>query len=442
MTSWSIRRWLNSIIEELKGWVRSGWREQSTAERIVTVILGVMIVGGFIIRVQGVASPPSFTFDEEPFVRNAHNYALGLADTNDHPPFGKMLIGVGMTLFGFNSLGWRFIPLCFGLQTVVLSYWLGRVVFQSKRAGWMAAAFLAADGFFISYSRSGLLDGTMITLVLWSLVAAAVAQTWRGVVVSAILVGLAMSVKWSGMFVVLPAAAVLVLMRRVDQRTVLLYALAPAVHFLVWTGALGLTGQANSIPATWKVMHDLYVHHLDLGHYKNELSSSWWGWPILRKPVVIKLSDAGMLKRYSSSVGNLVFWCVVTLSAVGLPLLSLYLVLRTKFKRFWLEYLGADLTKSMLVMLLGWYAFIVPWIATSSTRGNYTFSHYYLPCYGFGLIMLAGFVAFLEHKRPRWVLNFLGLALIVSVYYAPVWGEFPMTTAAANHRLFITSWRP
>jgi len=442
MTSWSIRRWLRSIIEEFKGWVRSGWRQQSTAERIVTVILGIMIVGGFIIRVQGVASPGSYTFDEEPFVRNAHNYALGLADTNDHPPFGKMLIAVGMTLFGFNSLGWRFMPLCFGLQTIVLAYWIGRVVFQSKRAGWMAAAFLAADGFCISYSRSGLLDGTMLTLVLWSLVAAAVAQTWRGVVVSAILVGLAMSVKWSGMFVVLPAAAVIVLMRRVDQRTVLLYALAPAVHFLVWTGALGLTGQANSIPATWKVMYDLYVHHLDLGHYKNDLSSSWWGWPILRKPIVIKLSDAGMLKRYSSSVGNLILWCIVTLSAVGLPLLSLYLVLRTKFKRFWLEYLGADLTKSMLVMLLGWYAFIVPWIATSSTRGKYTFSHYYLPCYGFGLIMLAGFVAFLEHKRPRWIANFLGLVLIVSIYYAPVWGEFPITSAAANHRLFITSWRP
>jgi dolichyl-phosphate-mannose--protein O-mannosyl transferase len=107
-----------------------------------------------------------------------------------------------------------------------------------------------------------------------------------------------------------------------------------------------------------------------------------------------------------------------------------------------MESLGSELTKSILVMLLGWYSFIVPWIATSSTRGNYTFSHYYLPCYMFGLVMLAGLVAYLERRRPRWIVNYLGLALIVSIYYAPVWGEFPMTTAAANRRLFIPSWRP
>ena len=442
MTSWSIRDWCRSIVDDVKRWVLTSWNEQSTVERAITIILGVMIVGGLIIRVQGVATPASFTFDEEPFVKNAHNYALGLPDTNDHPPFGKMLIGLGMTIFGFNSLGWRFIPLCFGLQTVVLSYWLGRTIFRDKRAGWMAAAFIAADGFFISYSRSGLLDGTMVTLILWSLVAAVSASTWRGVIVSAILIGLATSIKWIAIVAGLPAAVAILVMRRVDPRMVLWLGLAPLVHFLVWTGALGMTGKANDYQATWTVMKDLFVHHLDLGHYKNELSSSWWGWPILRKPVVIKLSDAGALKRYSSSVGNLVFWCTVTISAVAIPLLTLFILARTKLKRFWLEFFGPQLTKSVLVMLLGWYTFIVPWIATSSTRGKYTFSHYYLPSYAFGVIMWAGILAYLERKRPNWAVGFIGLALAVSIYYAPVWGEFPMTTAAANHRLFIVSWRP
>jgi dolichyl-phosphate-mannose--protein O-mannosyl transferase len=442
MTSLSIRAWLISLRDDLKRWVRTAWGEQSTVERLVTVFLGVMIVGGLIIRVQGVAAPTSFTFDEEPFVKNAHNYALGLADTNDHPPLGKLLIGVGLTLFGFNSLGWRFIPLCFGLQTVILAYWLGRALFRDKRAGWMAAAFIAADGFFISYSRSGLLDGTMLTLILWSVVAAVCAQTWRGVLVSAILIGLATTVKWSGIFAGVPAAAAILVMRRVDRRMVLLLGFAPLVHFLAWTGALALTGQPNDYQATWKVMKDLYLHHLDLGHYKNELSSWWWGWPILKKPIVIKLSDEGALKRYSSSVGNLVFWAIVTISALSLPLVTLYVLARTKLKRFWLEVLGPDVTKAMLVMLLGWYSFILPWVATSSTRGKYTFSHYYLPCYMFGLVGLAGVVAYLERRRPRVIAYLIGFALAVSIFYAPVWGEFPMTTAAANHRLFIVSWRP
>ena len=46
----------------------------------------------------------------------------------------------------------------------------------------MAAAFVAADGFFISYSRSGLLDGMMISFMLWGMVAAVGARTWKGVI--------------------------------------------------------------------------------------------------------------------------------------------------------------------------------------------------------------------------------------------------------------------
>lgn len=442
MTSWSIVDWYKDTVTALKQDVRASWQAQSRAERITTIFLLFMIVGGVILRIQGVGTPPSFTFDEEPFVKNAHNYAVGLPDTNDHPPLGKIFIGFGMTLFGFNSSGWRFIPLCFGVQTVLLSYWLGRVVFGDRRAGLMAAAFIAADGFFISYSRSALFDGMMVSLALWGVLMAIAAQTWRGVVASAVLIGLSTSIKWSGIFAIAPAGIALLMQRRVRFASTLLLGLAPCVHVLIWMGALAMTGQKSDVASTLGVMKGLYIHHLDLGHYKNDLSSWWWGWPILWKPVVVKLSDVGLRKRYSSSVGNLLFWCCVTLSMLTIPLLTLYVAARTRLKRFWLEYFGKNLTKSALLMVLGWYAFILPWVATSSTRGKYTFSHYYLPCYAFGLIFLAGVASYIERKRPGWIVGFVGLALLVSIYYAPVWGEFPMSSAAANHRLFIHSWRP
>ena len=46
---------------------------------------------------------------------------------------------------------------------------------------------MAADGFFISYSRSGLLDGMMISFMLWGMVAALGARTWRGVLAAGVL---------------------------------------------------------------------------------------------------------------------------------------------------------------------------------------------------------------------------------------------------------------
>ena len=56
--------------------------------------------------------------------------------------------------------------------------------------------------------------------------------------------------------------------------------------------------------------------------------------------------------------------------------------------------------------------------------------------------MLAGFAAHLEKKHGKLIAGYIGLALAVSIFYAPVWGEFSLSTAAANHRLWFVTWRP
>ena len=422
--------------------VRQTWLDMTTAERLVTVFLGIMIVGGAFLRIRDPAWPNWFTFDEEPFVKNAHSYALAVADNNDHPPFGKMLIAVGMLLFGYNSLGWRFVPLVFGLQTVCLAYWLGLVVFGSKRAGWMAAAFVAAYGFFISYSRSGLLDGMMISFMLWGMVAALGARTWRGVVAAGILIGFSTSVKWSGAMTAIPAAVGILLLRRTSIFSVLWLGIVPVVHTLIWMAALRLTGKPSDPVATWKVIIGLYKHHLDLGHYKNDLSSPWYGWPILMHPVVIKLSTSGLKSRYSSSVGNLILWATTDLLLIAIPIITLVVAIRTRFRRYWLMILDAPTMRGVLLMLVGWFAFMAPWLATRSTRGNYTFSHYYLPCYAFLLVMLGGLAANLERKYPKVITTYVAVALAMAIFFAPVWGEFPLSTTAANMRLWFPKWRP
>jgi dolichyl-phosphate-mannose-protein mannosyltransferase len=421
--------------------LREAWLAMSVAERLVTVFIVIMIVGGVLIRIQDPAWPTWFTFDEEPFVKNAHSYALAVADNNDHPPFGKMLIAVGMLLFGYNSLGWRFVPLLFGLQSVCLAYWLGRVVFGNKRAGWMAAAFMAADGFFISYSRSGLLDGMMISFMLWGMVAALGARTWRGVLAAGVLIGLSTSVKWSGAMTAIPAAVGILMMRRVSIFSVLWLGVIPVVHTLIWMGALRLTGKASDPVSTWKVIIGLYKHHLDLGHYKNDLSSPWYGWPILMHPVVIKASTSGLKSRSSSSVGNLISWAMSDLLLVAIPITTLVIAIRTRFRRYWLTMLDAPTMRGVLLMLVGWFAFMAPWLATRSTRGNYTFSHYYLPCYAFLLVMLGGLAAHLERKYPKVITTYVGLVLVMAIFFAPVWGEFSLSATATNMRLWFPAWR-
>ena len=67
------------------------WAAMSAPERFVTVCLGGHDRRRRLDSHPGLPWPTWFTFDEEPFVKNAHNYALGLPDNNDHPPFGKLL---------------------------------------------------------------------------------------------------------------------------------------------------------------------------------------------------------------------------------------------------------------------------------------------------------------------------------------------------------------
>ena len=172
------------------------WVALDRTRRNTSLLLACMIVGGVILRIQGIGFPARFTFDEQFYGPTSHHFLLGVPDIHDyHPPLGKLFGTIGLLLFGFNSVGWRFSYLCFGLQTIIIAFWLAREIFQSRRAGWLAAAFVAADGFFIAYSRAGLIDGMLTCMVLWSLLAVVTARTWRGVAVAAIFIGIATSIK-------------------------------------------------------------------------------------------------------------------------------------------------------------------------------------------------------------------------------------------------------
>jgi dolichyl-phosphate-mannose--protein O-mannosyl transferase len=423
----------------------AAWASASQTERATAVILGLMIVGGIVIRIRAIWYPTTFTFDEPFFVPNAHNYLLGLKDTNDHPPLFKMFMSVGILLLGFNSAGWRFPALCFGILSILLAYWLGKAYFRSARAGLMAAAFVAADGFFISYSRVGLMDGDLTCLLFWTMLAAVTARTWRGVLVTGFLIGIAASVKWSGVFIVIPAVVTMLLVGRVPFWSLLILAVAPMVQAGVWLLALRVSGEPTDLASLWQLVRGLVKKHVEMNHDTNPLNSSWYSWIIFYRPVIIKNTTHGLHKYYASTVGNPVFWIAVDLFLVWsfIQLVARATAggggIRLRMARLKNFLVGKPVGKPILLTLLGWAALLVPW---AILRNKYSFLHYYLPSYGFALLTLGGLMAFIERKRPRTVLIFVGLALVVAIYFAPIWGEFSIREYAVNRRLIPPTWRP
>jgi dolichyl-phosphate-mannose-protein mannosyltransferase len=434
-----------ALAAAVQEWRRS-WQALSRAQRATTVILSSMIVAGIVLRVRGIAFPPRFTFDEHHFVPNARRYLLGEIDDNDHPPLGKLLIAVGILLFGDNPVGWRAASLIFGLQSLVIAAALARVLFANPRAGWFAAAFFAGDGFFLAYSRTALLDGGLTCLILWSLLAAVTAETWRGVLACALLVGLAASVKWSGGMAVVPAVAAILILRRAPRWSLLLFAAAPIMHLALWLATFPLSGRPADPRALLTLMHELLRRHIEIGHSQNPLASPWYTWPVLYHPIVVKLADHGTGRRYASSVGNPLLFFSSTLVVVATLQAGVAAVVRARkaglrVSAMLLGYLSflPPVMRAATLLTIGWLALLAPWMVG---RGSYTFMYHYLPSYGFALALVAGAAAHLEQRFPRAVSIYVGLALAIGVFFAPVWAEFPLAESVANYRLMFLPWQP
>jgi dolichyl-phosphate-mannose--protein O-mannosyl transferase len=322
---------------------------------------------------------------------------------------------------------------------MVIGYWLGAEIFQDRRAGWFAAAFMAADGFFIAYSRAALIDGMLTCLVLWSMLAVVAARSWRGVVGAAVLIGLATSIKWSGAMTLIPATAALLVFRRVAWYQIFWFALTPVVHLAIWFAGLHVMGHPTDVASVYGVLKNSFVSLQATGAYDNPLASNWYTWPLLYHPIVVKLSTSGESTRYASSAGNIAFWYPASLLVLGLPLLRGVSLLRQGWRRHYARWIDPDFSRAALLLVLGWAALIAMW---TLVLGKHRFFYHYMPSYGFAIVLLAGVAARLERRWPRAVFAFVAVAVAVALFFVPVWCEFPLTENQANIRLLPKPWRP
>ena len=145
-----------------------------------------------------------------------------------HPPLGKWTIAIGEQLFGATPFGWRFAVAVLGTLAILMTARIARRLTRSDLIGTLAGLLLAVEGMHLVMSRSGLLD---MVLAFWVLAAfglllidrdrtrgrlaelvrrdglAAVSTTWGPRLglrpwrwAAALALGLACSVKWSGLW--------------------------------------------------------------------------------------------------------------------------------------------------------------------------------------------------------------------------------------------------
>lgn len=395
-----------------------------------------MIGGGVWLRLQQLGFPAGMTFDEVHFVENARNYLQGKHDWNDHPPVGKLLIGIGFLLFGDNSVGWRFAPAVCGLQTIALGYFVGSKLFSSRWAGLMAAAFFAADGFLTAYSRTALLDGMLLCFSMWTMLAIVHIRKWYHVAIAAVLLGLSCSIKVSASVLVVPLLVAVLGFRAAPWWSLGLGILAPVVFGLFWSLGLFLAGEPHGPSAVVDVVSAQLRHHASLTHWTHPLLSKWYTWPVALKPIMLRRDGPSDQLRLMTSLGNPLLWASVTVAMVVAPIGVIVHGVRQRFSKGWS--LGKNhLFYGVIMAVLGWIGFVAPWVI--SRRDSYIY-HYLVP-YGFGLLLVAGLVAHVRRSH-RWLAFAVVCAVaVVFVLYAPVWGQLPIDDKYMHRLLFWRGWR-
>ncbi|WP_309715616.1 phospholipid carrier-dependent glycosyltransferase [Armatimonas sp.] len=169
-------------------------------------------------------SPTKAVFDECYHSRTGMQYVLGQNPMEwTHPPLAKLVIAVGLRLFGgsFNpvegiykpdmvfsheaALGWRFGSVVFGALSLFLLYFLARQLTGNRLAALLAMGMLALDGVFFVQSRMAM---TNIYTVCFILLAALAAWNYRAggktrwMLALGLALGLAVATRWTTLYAV------------------------------------------------------------------------------------------------------------------------------------------------------------------------------------------------------------------------------------------------
>ena len=187
--------------------IRSNWQ-----------ILFILLIGA-LLRFYNLGLIPGPVFDEVFYPEFALNYLKGEASFSVHPPLGSYILAFGIYIYdllpwvggidfsaakveSINPLSFRWIGAVSGVILIYVGYKLAMEMLDQKLFALLVALFLALDGSLLVDSRLGLIN---IYLSLFGFMA--ILFFVRGCkdfnvgsfMISSLLLGAAISVKWNGL---------------------------------------------------------------------------------------------------------------------------------------------------------------------------------------------------------------------------------------------------
>lgn len=106
-------------------------------------------------------------FDEVYHARTAYEHINRITPYEiTHPPLGKVIIGIGIRIFGMNPFGWRFMGALFGVLMLPLMYVFAHRLFRKTLFAFIPTAIFALDFMHYTQTRIATIDSYSVFFIL------------------------------------------------------------------------------------------------------------------------------------------------------------------------------------------------------------------------------------------------------------------------------------
>lgn len=352
-------------------------------------------------------------FDEVYHARTAYEFIHGLTPyENTHPPLGKVIISLGVMIFGMCPFGWRFPGTLFGILMLPAIYIFAREMFKKRRTAMLSMLLFAADFMHFVQTRIATIDVFIVffTILMFffmyrytklSFYDTPLLKTFIPLGLSGICFGLAVASKWSGLYGGVGLCIIFFAsigkriyeyhkimntksssaedrnkVKKIKSKILLTLLFCIGAFVVVPIGIYALSyipylraPNMNGIKSILENQASMLSYHgnLDSTH---PFSSEWYEWPLIIRPMWYYTNNISDLYKQSiAAMGNPAVWW----SGIA-ALIYLLVNLRTK-KVF---------NKNSLFIFIAFLSNFLPWVGISRC----IFIYHYFPCVPFLILAI------------------------------------------------------
>ncbi|GGH38740.1 glycosyltransferase family 39 protein [Paenibacillus segetis] len=416
-------------------------------------------------------------FDEIYHARTAYEHLHGIVPyENTHPPLGKLLIAIGIKLFGVTPFGWRIVGTLFGAGMLPIIYVFALRLFGKREYAVTAALLFALDFMHFTLTRIATIDvyGVFFIMLMFYFMYRYVSQnfyliplrkTLNPLFLSGLFFGIGVASKWivlyggAGLAIMLGislyeryrqsvAASKALAKGGLNNATRLAYehaarsfgrnciiTLASCIGFfiiipliiysLAFIPSLTASQAGFTIKGLIQEQTNMYHYHSQL-QSTHPFASSWWEWPFMKRPVWFYSAgdqvDPGLVSSIVTMGNPLVWW-----SGIFAMLLTIWFTIKRKDKRFYVI----------------WIAFLsqyVPWMLVPRS----TFLYHYFAMVPFMILGIIYMMKVFESKFESFKYirySYIAVAALLFIMFYPVLSGMVVKQSYVDHILrWFQTW--